>query len=167
MNLSTSLSRLILATVIVATVSTAGCGWFRKDDKLYTTDAANRPLEVPPELEVPGADTNLASGSTATAPAARPGAASAALGFTVAGSRDDIYARVDEALGKVEGLSVASRAKLLGAFDVNYGGSNFLVRVSAVESGVYVSAVDPRGLPASGDAPAKLIENLKVALGGR
>lgn len=167
MNPSTSLSRLLLATVIVASVSTAGCSWFRsKSDKLYSADAASRPLEVPPELEVLGADANLASGGS-KAPAAQPGAAAVALGFTVAGTRDDIYTRVDEVLGKVEGLSVASRAKLLGAFDVNYGGSNFLVRVSAVESGVYVSAVDPRGLPASGEAPAKLIESLKTALGGR
>jgi hypothetical protein len=69
-------------------------------------------------------------------------------------------------LAKIEGVDVASRAQLLGAFDVNYGGSNFLVRVSAVEAGTYVSAVDPRGMPASGDAPAKLIAALKAALGG-
>lgn len=167
MNLSAPLSRLLLASVIVASLSTAGCGWLHKGNKLYTADAAKRPLEVPPELEVPGAEANLAS-SSSKALGAQGGASTVApLGFTVAGKQDDIYARVDEALGKVESLSVASRAKLLGAFDVNYGGSNFLVRVSQADAGVYVSAVDPRGLPASGDAPAKLIESLKTTLGGR
>jgi len=39
--------------------------------------------------------------------------------------------------------------------------------VSAAEAGAYVSAVDPRGLPAAGEAPRKLIDALKTALGGR
>jgi hypothetical protein len=54
---------------------------------------------------------------------------------------------------------------LLGSYDVNYEGSNFLVRVVAVEAGSYVSAVDPRGLPATGSAP-KLMAALKAKLGG-
>ena len=56
-------------------------------------------------------------------------------------------------------------AQLLGAYDVAYEGSNFLVRVTAVEAGVYVSAVDPRGLPAAGAAPGKVIAALKAKLG--
>jgi hypothetical protein len=40
------------------------------------------------------------------------------------------------------------------------------VRVTKVDAGVYVSAVDPRGMPASAEAPAKLIAALKAALGG-
>jgi hypothetical protein len=72
---------------------------------------------------------------------------------------------VGEALSKIEGLSIASRAQLLGVYDVAYEGSNFLVRVSAVDAGVYVSAVDPRGQPATGEAPTKAIAALKAALG--
>lgn len=166
MKVPAPMSRLLLAAMIVASVSTAGCGWFRKGDKLYTSDVANRPLEVPPPLEVPGAEANLASAGTGSA--GQAGAAAATpLGFTVEGNRDEVYARLDELLAKVDGLSVASRAKLLGAFDINYGGSNFLVRVSQADAGVYVSAVDPRGLPATGEAPSKLIESLKTSLGGR
>jgi hypothetical protein len=69
-------------------------------------------------------------------------------------------------LAATEGVTVASRAQILGTYDVSYGGANFLVRVTAVDAGVYVSAVDPRGLPASGEAPQKLIAALKAALGG-
>ena len=38
--------------------------------------------------------------------------------------------------------------------------------VTKVDAGVYISAVDPRGLPAAGDAPQKLMAALKTALGG-
>ena len=61
---------------------------------------------------------------------------------------------------------MASKAQILGTYDVNYEGTDFLVRVTKVDAGVYVSAVDPRGLPAAGPAPQKLIAALKTALGG-
>ena len=50
--------------------------------------------------------------------------------------------------------------------DCFHEGPNFLVRVTAVEAGVYVSVVDPRGLPAAGEGPAEVIAALKAALGG-
>ena len=55
---------------------------------------------------------------------------------------------------------------MLGTYDVSYEGASFLVRVSAVDAGAYVSAVDPRGLPATGAAPTKLLAALKAKLGG-
>ncbi|MEH6420944.1 hypothetical protein [Pseudomonas sp. CGJS7] len=178
MRSNVSLSRAVVAGLLLALVATSGCSWFRKGNKLYAEAPENRPLEVPPDLDQPRTDGAMAipaggsvtaSGVAAARPTqAAPGApASSAIGFTVGGSRDEVFAKVGDALGKVEGLTVASRAQLLGAFDVNYQGSNFLVRVSAVEAGTYVSAVDPRGLPASGEAPTKLITSLKGTLGGR
>ena len=95
-----------------------------------------------------------------------PAAAPAAGGFNVAGSRDEAFTRVGEALAGVEGVTVASRAQLLGTYDVSYEGASFLVRVSAVEAGAYVSAVDPRGLPATSPAAVKLLAALKAKLGG-
>ncbi len=172
-----SLSRAVVAGLLLAVVATSGCSWWRKGNKLYAEAPENRPLEVPPDLDLPRTDGAMAvpggpataSGQAAARPTqAAPGVpASSALGFTVSGERDDLFNKVGEALGKIEGLTIASRAQLLGAYDVNYEGSNFLVRVSAVEAGAYVSAVDPRGLPASGEAPAKLIASLKGTLGGR
>lgn len=171
MRLNVSMGRVVVGSlVLAAVVAGSGCSWWRKSNKLYADDVASRPLEVPPELDrgaaAPTAGSATASGLSAPQP--RPAdAAVGASGFTVSGSRDDAFNKVGDALAKVEGVTIASRAQLLGAFDVNYGGSNFLVRVTAVEAGAYVSAVDPRGVPATGEAPVKLIASLKAALGGR
>lgn len=167
MRLSVSIPRLVIAAVVVATLA-SGCSWFRKDSKLYAQNPESRPLEVPPDLDVPSTESAMKIPATASAtlPAAPAASAASANGFTVVGTRDDIFTKVGDALGKVEGLTVASRAQVLGVYDVNYQDMNFLVRVSAVEAGVYVSVVDPRGLPASGEAPAKVLAALKTALGG-
>lgn len=162
------MSRAAIAGVLlIGLVAMSGCSWLRKDDKLYTTDT--RPLEVPPDFEVAGAAAAIdapagpvtASGTVA---AARAGTGT---GFTMTEGRDDAYTRVDAALTGIEGVTVASRAKLLGAFDVNYHDANFLIRVSASEGGAYVSAVDPRGMPAGGEAAVQLVAALKAAVGGQ
>jgi hypothetical protein len=82
----------------------------------------------------------------------------------VPGGKEDVFAKVGTALESVEGLKIASKAQLLGSYDVAFEGSDFLVRVVAVEAGVYISAVDPRGLPATGAAPTKLLGELKAKL---
>ena len=162
-----------LAVLAVAVLAASGCHWFRKNDKNYQQSAENRPLEVPPDLDRPNTDTAVApasepsqSVSRSSMPAPVASATSAATGFTVAGERDDVFAKVGEALAATEGVTVASKAQLLGTYDVNYADSNFLVRVTKVESGVYVSAVDPRGMPATNEAATKLVAALKAALGG-
>ena len=111
---------------------------------------------------IPMPSSSLAS--TTPPPA---GAGTPPLGFTVPGERDAIFAKVGDALGTVQGVNVASRAQLLGTYDVDFEGAKFLVRVTKTDAGVYVSAVDPRGLPASGEAPVKLMAQLKTALGGQ
>ena len=172
MRASISMSRAAVAgLIVVGLLGATGCSWFRKGDALYAKTPESRPLEVPPDLNLPRtaggapAGSVTASGQAAAAPVAGS-PSTTAIGFTTAGSRDEVFNKVGEALTAIDGVNVASRAQLLGAFDVNYGGSNFLVRVSAVEAGAYVSAVDPRGLPASGEPPAKVIAALKAAIGG-
>ena len=167
---SVSIPRLAIGALVAATL-VSGCSWFRKDDGVYAQAPESRPLEVPPDLDLPRTDAAMnvpasASAMAPAAPAAPVAASTAASGFIVAGTRDDVFNKVGEALAGIEGLSVASRAQLLGAYDVNYEGANFLVRVTAVEAGVYIAAVDPRGLPAAGTAPGKVIAALKAALGG-
>lgn len=155
----------LLAVVIVATAS--GCSWFhRGGSKLYAGSPESRPLEVPPDLDTSAAAPASATASGVTASGAQQAAAqSSSLGFTVQGAKDDVYARVGTALGGIAGLTVANRAPLIGAYDVNYSGSNFLVRVAAGTDGnTYVSAVDPRGLPATGEAARRLVDALKTAL---
>jgi uncharacterized lipoprotein len=164
---STALRSLALAAVVVAV---SGCHWFGKDDA-YQQSPETRPLEVPPDLDLPNTQgaMQLPAGETRSVTRSSMGpsaAAAAASGVTVAGERDDIFAKVGDALAATPGLTIASKAQILGTYDVNYEGADFLVRVTKVDAGVYVSAVDPRGMPASAEAPAKLIAALKAALGG-
>jgi uncharacterized lipoprotein len=155
------------ALVLVAIAATSGCSWFHKKNKLYAENAESRPLEVPPDLDLPRTDAAVAvPGAPAVASATPAPAAGVSNGFTVTSNRDETFTKVGDALGKIEGLTIASRAQALGVYDVGYEGSDFLVRVSATEAGAYVSAVDPRGLPATGEAPTKAIATLKAALGG-
>jgi len=168
-----TLRPLLFATVVVIVTATSGCHWFGKRGNPYQQEASTRPLEVPPDLDRPNTDAAMQpaseppqSVSRSSMPAPAASTASAATGFTVAGERDDVFAKVGEALAATEGVTVASKAQLLGTYDVNYAGSNFLVRVTKVESGVYVSAVDPRGMPATNEAATKLVAALKTALGG-
>ena len=163
MSASLSIPRLAVVVIGVA-VLTSGCSWFRRGDSPYTQSPESRPLEVPPDLDLPRTDgaMKLPPGTPAAAPAAT---AASPTGFTVPGAREATFERVGTALAGIEGVTIASRAQLLGAFDVNYQGTNFLVRVSPAGENSYVSAVDPRGLPATGEAPLKLIAALKSALG--
>lgn len=163
-SISPFLRPLAIAALAIAVLGATGCKWFRKGNPDYAMSAETRPLEVPPDLNLPNTAGAMQLPPTG-APTTPQGVASSATGFNVAGPRDEVFAKVGDALAGVEGLTIASRAQLLGSYDVAYEGSNFLVRVVAVEAGTYVSAVDPRGLPAAGSAP-KLMAALKAKLGG-
>ena len=155
----------LAAALLVAGLS--GCQLFGKKNELYTQSAESRPLEVPPDLDRPDTSGAMAvpeSGSVTRS--AMPAAGAQPNGFPVAGERDAVFNRVGEVLAATQGLTVVNRAQLLGTFDVDYGDAKFLVRVTKTDTGAYVSAVDPRGLPAAGDPPARLIAALKAALGG-
>lgn len=154
-----------LVAVLLAT-SLSGCHWFKKKNELYTQSAEARPLEVPPDLDRPAADKAMALptvGTSVTASSAtRPTVA--ALGFSAAGERDAVFAKVGDALAAIPDVKIASKAQILGTYDVDYMDAKFLVRVTKAGDGSYVSAVDPRGLPPSGDAAGKLIATLKAAI---
>ncbi|MET0289252.1 MAG: hypothetical protein ABW178_06455 [Pseudoxanthomonas sp.] len=158
---------LALALLASTVVAASGCSWFRKGPRGdYALSPQERPLEVPPDLNVPSTAGAMQIPAAAAQPAASD-SAPAGLGFNIGnGSRDEVFARLGAALGEVEGVNIASRAQLLGTYDVAFEGADFLVRVSAAGSGAYVSAVDPRGVPATGAAPTKLMALLREALGG-
>lgn len=161
-----SKSSIVRATLLAAAVaaSATGCGWFHKGSKLYAGPAESRPLEVPPELDTSATAGGVTASSMTASSTQQAAAQASSLGFTVAGERDAVFAKLGDALAAVPGVSIANRAPLIGAYDVNYAGSNFLVRVSAGQGGTYVAAVDPRGLPATGDAARRLVAALKSAL---
>jgi uncharacterized lipoprotein len=156
----------LMALTVVALLG--GCSWFHKGAKGdYALAVEERPLEVPPDLNLPDTSGAMALPPAAGQAASQPvGAAPAASpsGFTVAGNRDAVFAQVGTALEGIEGVTIASRAQLLGTYDVSYQGVDFLVRVVAVENGAYVSAVDPRGLPATAEAPLQVIAALQSEL---
>jgi len=157
----------IAATALVAGIT--GCSWFSKDSP-YQLPADARPLEVPPDLDKPATEGAMEiPGQAATTSVMRsslgqPTAGQAASGFTIPGDRADIYARVGALLEAMPGVEIASSAAVLGVYDVGYEGSNFLVRVSDGKGGIYVSAVDPRGVPATGAPALKLIAALQSSL---
>lgn len=169
-------SRLARASVAVSLAFTVvallgGCSWLGKGAKGdYALSPEARPLEVPPDLNLP--DTSGAMALPPAAGAVPPAAAAAApaasaTAFTVPGTREEVFGQVGAALEGVDGLVVASRSELLGTYDVTYQGANFLVRVVAVDNGAYVAAVDPRGVAAAGEAPKQVIAAVQAALAAR
>ena len=86
------------------------------------------------------------------------------VSFAATGEREAVFNQVGEALAAIEGVTVNSRSQVLGTYDVSYADAQFLVRVAAAQGGVVVSAVDPRGVAATGDAPTRLIASLRAAI---
>jgi hypothetical protein len=165
MRSTSSFLRPLAFAVLAIAVLGAGCKWFHKGNPDYALSPEARPLEVPPDLNLPNTAGAMKLPPAAGEVSAQPGAVASATGFNVAGARDEIFAKIGVVLDATDGVSVANRSQLLGTYDVSYEGGNFLIRAVAVEAGTYVSAIDPRGLPAAGSAP-KLIAELKAKLGG-
>jgi hypothetical protein len=166
-------SRVLLPVVLaMSVVGLSGCKWFHKGPKGdYALTEQARPLEVPPDLNVPSTAGAMQVPTVATGAAAGVGQQAGpstvnTSGFNVAGTREEVFTKLGNALGTVDGLTIASAAQLLGSYDVSYQGVSFLVRVSAIASGTYVSAVDPRGVPANGPEATRLMAELKNKLGG-
>jgi hypothetical protein len=157
----TRLAAPLAAILLVSGLS--GCHWFKKKNELYTLSGEARPLEVPPDLDRPAADKAMAlpAVGSSRASTARP---VPATGFAVAAEREAVFAKVGEVLAATPGVQIASKAELLGTYDVDYMGEKFLVRVTKAGEGAFVSAVDPRGLPPSGPAAGKLIAQLKAVI---
>ena len=157
---------LAIAVLAIAVLGVSGCKWFKKGNPDYALSAEARPLEVPPDLNLPNTAGAMKLPPAAGQVSAQAGAVASTTGFNVASGRDDVFARLGAALDGTAGVTVANRSQLLGTYDVSYEGASFLVRVSAVDAGAYVSAVDPRGLPATGAAAVTLLAALKAKLGG-
>jgi len=155
---------LLLGFTVVATLG--GCSVFRKGARGdYALAQEQRPLEVPPDLNLPDTSGAMAVPSASSGRAPLPAAPAASpSGFTVSTTRDQAFEQVGGALERVDGLTIASRAQLLGSYDVSYRGESFLVRVAAVQGGSYISAVDPRGVPATSEAAVQGIAALQAAL---
>ena len=162
-----SMRYVAIAAVAVAVVGTSGCRWFKKDNALYAQSPETRPLEVPPDLDLPRAEGAMAlPGTPSSVTRSATGAAQANpnVSFVVPGQVEAVFAQVGQALAATDGVTVNSRSEALGTYDVSYAGSQFLLRVASGQGGAVVSAVDARGVAASGEAPTRLIASLRSAL---
>ena len=109
---SSVLRPLSLAVLAIAVVGVSGCKWFKKDSPEYAMSEETRPLEVPPDLNLPSTAgaMKLPPSVSASQVVSAPVSAASATSFHVVGSRDDVFNRLGVALGEVEGLTIASLA---------------------------------------------------------
>ena len=162
-NPMTSTSRfmraLLTGAVIVALGSTSACSWFKHRSKTnYSTSVENRPLEVPPGLDLPST-----AAATMLPPAAGLGAgrtsASTEISFTEGATV--AYPRVGKALEAINGVVINGRAEALGSYDVNYLGQSFLIRVQDSNGGSRLLALTPDGHMLTTGAAAQLMAMVK------
>jgi uncharacterized lipoprotein len=166
---------LLIGVVAVVLVSQAGCTWTRNKlgmDAKYEDSVQNRPLEVPPGLDLPNTTgaivvPEMTTGGPATG-AAAPGAAPAAGGitsFTMADTVESAWRRIGLALGNIDGVSISERAQLLNSYAVTYQGTSMLIRAQQVSGETQVVALGADGLPLTSGPGAQLLALLKARLG--
>lgn len=159
----TALLLLCAAGVLAA----SGCSWLRGKSN-YETSAQSRPLEVPPDLDAPVANTGLEIPAVAADAGTRSGSTAAPSPSDQLLVQDSVagtYRRLGLALARIDGASIEQRAELLSVYTVRYQGETFLLRVQEGSGGSRVSAVSAEGVELSGGASAALLGALRQRLG--
>lgn len=152
---------LLLGALILAVASTSGCSWFkRKNTDYYTSSPENRPLEVPPDLDLP--DTSAATAMPSSANLGS-GARTSNAGVQVPGAAADVWPKVGQVLSGINGVEVTGRAEALRTYDVTYQGQSFLIRVEGSGDQSRVAAISPDGQIVSGGAAGQLLKAIKEA----
>lgn len=154
---------LLLAAVVLALVSASGCHLFHRHShkSTYANSPENRPLEVPPDLNLP--DTSAAVQLPAPN-AVGTGVEAPLSGMLLSVNATTAYPRIATALESIPGVVIKGRAEALGSFDVTYQGESFLVRVQDRAGGSRVLALSADGQVLAGGAAAALFEALKAKL---
>lgn len=150
---------LVIAAVSLALVSTSACSWF-KHRSSYSQSVENRPLEVPPDLDLP--DTSAATvlpASVGAGVAPRPG-----VDVSLSMSASAAYPRIGTVLEGISGLVVNGKAEALGSYDVTYKGENFLVRVLDSAGGSRLMALSPDGRVLNSGPAVQLMSTIKSQL---
>lgn len=165
--------RALVAIALAAVLlSSAGCGWFRGKER-YLDATENRPLELPPGLDRPVVDPAMAvptvsavAPAAGTAPTSVPSAApAAAASLMLDDTAENAFRRVGLALGRIDGVTVGGNSPLLGTYEVQYRGQDFLVRVQASGEQANVAALSPDGATLTSGAAVELIGLLRARLG--
>ena len=99
---------LLFGAVVLALASASGCSWF-KHKSTYTQSVENRPLEVPPDLDLPDL-----SASTPLPSAVGPsiGAAKASADIHLDHTATVEYPLIGKALESIEGVIINGRAEI-------------------------------------------------------
>jgi uncharacterized lipoprotein len=147
---------LVAGAIVLALLASSGCRWFRGSD--YTRSAEDRPLEVPPDLDRPSTDNQLALPSSEGLGGTGPVPA----GFVVADSPENVWPRLGAALASVEGVVITGQAQSLGSYDVSYQGQNFLVRVETTAGQSRISAISPSGIVLRAGPASVLLDQLRT-----
>lgn len=155
--------RALSAVLVAVVVSSAGCGWLRGKSG-YEKSVESRPLEIPPDLDRPAADSSMEIPAVGTprAAAARPVTGQS---FLIADAPDSAWRRLGLALDRVEGVTISERAELQSVYNVSYEGESFLIKVAPEGEASRISAVDQGGQDVRTGAASRLLAVLKQRLG--
>lgn len=154
---------LILGAVVLAIVASSGCGWIRgKTKSNYADSAEARPLEVPPDLDLP----NTSAAPAMPTASGLGGSASSTSDVTLADSATVAYPKIGQALENIPGVTINGRAEALGSYDVTYQGQSFLIRAlnSASGSGSRLIALSADGRLLNSGPAAELLVAVKAKL---
>jgi hypothetical protein len=152
--------RIALCLALLATL--AGCGWLRAKTG-YELAPERRPLSIPPDLDTPPQDPTLSIPEPAASAPRAPSAPASA--FVIADSREGALRRLGLALERIDGVEVTGSAQALGAYNVRYGGEDFLVRVVEAGGVVRIEAVGGNGAVINTGAAGELLGLLRQRLG--
>jgi hypothetical protein len=150
---------LLVGAIAVAMASTSGCSWFRSHND-YSRAVENRPLEVPPDLDLPETANSLPLPSAQNL----GGSAPSPVGFVVADAPAAVFTRLGAALAGTPGVTVNGSAAGVGSYDVNYGGQNFLIRVEETGGQSRVSAISPSGIALRAGPASQLLALVRPQL---
>jgi uncharacterized lipoprotein len=155
--------RALSAVLVAVVVSSAGCGWLRGKSG-YEKSIETRPLEIPPDLDQPAADSSMQI-PQATTPRAAAAAPVTGQSFIIADAPESAWRRLGLALDRIEGVTINERAESQSVYDVSYEGESFLVKVAADGDASRISAVDQAGQDVRTGAAGRLLALLKQRLG--
>jgi uncharacterized lipoprotein len=156
---------LIIGAVALALLSSTGCHWVRSKlhatSSEYTRSPASRPLEVPPDLNVPNTSNAM------TIPSANGLGAGGAVGqggFIVPGAANETWTKVGTILAGIDGVVINGNAEALGSYDVGYQGQNFLIRIEDAGGQSHVVAISTNGQILRAGPASILLASLKEKL---
>lgn len=130
-----SMRPLLVAAVAFALVASAsGCHWFKRDSS-YAKSKEDRPLEVPPDLDLPDTTAATALPSSATASGTSSSTLRNADVLVPGAAATALYPKIGAALGGIEGVTINGRDEALSSYDVTYKGENFLIRAQDSQTG--------------------------------